>query len=45
MKKGKFLEVLRITVMLIVLEEHNSTSPTELSSLLGRKRELVIEYA
>jgi len=43
MKKGKLLEVLRIAVMYIVLEE-GSMSPTELRSFLGCKRSLIIEY-
>jgi len=43
MKKGKLLEVLRIAVMCIVLEE-GSMSSTELRSFLGCKRSLIIEY-
>jgi len=41
MKKGKLLEVLRIAVMCIVLEE-GGMSPTELRSFLGCKRSLII---
>ena len=45
MKKGKFLEVLRIAVMCIVLDKKGSMSPCELGSFLGCKKTLVVEYA
>ncbi|KYK35101.1 MAG: hypothetical protein AYK18_13480 [Theionarchaea archaeon DG-70] len=45
MKKGKFLEVLRIAVVCIVLDKKGSMSLTELGSFLGCKKTLIVEYA
>lgn len=45
MEKGKLLEVLRIAIMCIVLDEKGSMSPSELGSFLGCKKKLAIEYA
>jgi len=45
MKKGKFLEVLRVAVMCIILEKEGSMSPSELGSFLGCKKTLIVEYA
>ncbi|MBU7028230.1 MAG: hypothetical protein HXS48_14955 [Theionarchaea archaeon] len=39
------MEVLRIAVMCVVLDEKGSMSSTELGSFLGYKKTLVIEYA
>ena len=44
MKKGKFLETLRIAVMCCILEKEGSISASELGKFLGCKRNMVIEY-
>ena len=44
MKKGKFLEVLRIAVMCCILERENSIGANELGKFLGCNRNMVIEY-
>ena len=44
MKKGKFLEVLRVAVMCILLGKEGSMSASELGKFLGCKRNLVVEY-
>jgi hypothetical protein len=45
MKKEKLLEVLRIAIMCIVLENEGSMSPSELGLFLECKKTLVSEYA
>lgn len=44
MKKGKLLEVLRIAVMYTILEKEGTMGAKMLGSILGCKRDMVIEY-
>ncbi len=44
MKKGRFLEVLRVAMMYVILEKEDGMSASDLGKFLGCGRNMVIEY-